>query len=192
VTANAVSAFGLVTGTLAGATFAATSFWPSIERPLLVLAAAFVQLRLLANLPGWNGGARGGISSPTGPLWNEMPDRAATCVHFVGVGLRVDGEPEPRWLAVLSVAPPRTSEPKARRAAPQRFCDAMAKPHPMALVNVAALALAAVASMCAPPWNSTAGRACSRSRVALVVGLGVVTIVRRVSRAARALATHPR
>jgi len=132
VTANAVSAFGLVTGHACRRDLCGDFVWPSIERPLLVLAAAFRPTASARQSAGWNGGARGGISSPTGPLWNEMPDRAADVSILVGVGYASTGNPTLGWLAaVVAVATAYVRAEARASGRPNDFCGPMAKPHRM-------------------------------------------------------------
>ena len=188
VTANTVSAFGLVAGLLAGATFAATSCWPSFERPLLVLAAVFVQLRLIANLLDGMVALGGGLSSPTGPLWNELPDRAADVSILVGVGYASTGNPTLGWLAAVVAVLTAYVRAEARACgAPNDFCGPMAKPHRMFVVTVAALALAAWPSDARPVVGPDGRYGLLSLALAVIILLGSVTIVRRVAHAAKAL-----
>ncbi len=193
VTANAVSAFGLVAGLFAGATFVATSNWPSFERPLLVLAAVFVQLRLLANLLDGMVALGGGLSSPTGPLWNELPDRAADVAILVGVGYASTGHPTLGWLAAVVAVLTAYVRAEARASgAPSDFCGPMAKPHRMAVVTLAAISLALWPSDARPALGSDGRYGLLSIALAVIVVLGVVTIVRRIAHAATALGTRVR
>ena len=193
VTANAVSAGGLVAGLLAGASFAATSCWPALERPLLVAGAGFVQLRLLANLLDGMVALGGGRKSPTGPLWNELPDRLADVAILVGVGYAATGHPTLGWLAaVIAVGTAYVRAEVRASGAPNDFCGPMAKQHRMAVVTVAALSLAALPSGWRPALGSDGRHGLLSIALALIVVLGVVTIVRRVARAAKALRAKAR
>ncbi len=54
----------------------------------LILAAVCVQLRLLCNLFDGMVAVEGGKSSPVGGLYNEVPDRVADTLFFLGFAMR--------------------------------------------------------------------------------------------------------
>jgi phosphatidylglycerophosphate synthase len=185
VSPDAISFAGLVSATLAGAALVATREWPGAERVLLLVAAAGVQGRLLANLLDGMVAVGSGRSSPVGPLWNEVPDRFSDAIVLVGAGHAVGGEPALGWLAALAAVLTAYVRGEARAAgAPNDFCGPMAKPHRMALVTVTAVVLALWPGDERP---SVAGRGLWAAALAVVVLGCAVTIVRRLARAARAL-----
>src|SRR5262249_10317667 len=61
------------------------------SRALFVLAALFVQLRLLANLLDGMIAVGSRRASPVGELYNEVPDRVADILILVAAGFAVGG-----------------------------------------------------------------------------------------------------
>ena len=59
---------------------------------LLVLAAACIQARLLCNLFDGMVAVEHGRSSPTGGIWNELPDRFADALLLAGAGYGLIGQ----------------------------------------------------------------------------------------------------
>lgn len=84
---------------LAGA--AALLYLPAPAGPLLCAVA--VQLRLLCNLLDGMVAVEGGLGGPTGPLWNELPDRIADSVFIVALGMAA-GYPVLGWTGALLAA----------------------------------------------------------------------------------------
>jgi phosphatidylglycerophosphate synthase len=86
-TPNAISSASIVFGCVAGAALAATSHshgWAA--RGCALAAAAFIQLRLIANLLDGMVAVEGAKGGPTGDLWNEAPDRVSDTAIFIGAG----------------------------------------------------------------------------------------------------------
>ncbi|WP_108662296.1 CDP-alcohol phosphatidyltransferase family protein [Acuticoccus kandeliae] len=82
ISANAVSVSSLVFAALAAAALLAAP-----ERPALYLAAALLcPLRLLANLIDGMVAVEHGRATPTGPLYNEIPDRLADVAILAAAG----------------------------------------------------------------------------------------------------------
>lgn len=69
----------------------------------LLLAAVCVQLRLLCNLLDGMVAIEGGRQSPTGGLYNEIPDRIADSLLIVALGYAI-GSPAIGWLGALAAA----------------------------------------------------------------------------------------
>ena len=84
---------------LAGAV--ALLYLPAPAGPLLCALA--VQLRLLCNLLDGMVAVEGGLGGPTGPLWNELPDRIADSVLIVALGMAA-GYPVLGWTGALLAA----------------------------------------------------------------------------------------
>jgi phosphatidylglycerophosphate synthase len=99
VAPNTISVAGMVCGIAGSAAFAATSWLPAWERVGWLAAAAFIQLRLLANL--WDGlvAVEGGRRSAVGELYNEVPDRVSDAAILWGAGAAVGGS---LWLGALA------------------------------------------------------------------------------------------
>lgn len=112
--------------------------WPTAIG--LVLAATCVQLRLACNLFDGMVAVEGGKSSPTGVLYNELPDRIADSLFLVALGHAI-GVPWLGWLGALLAA--LTAYVRATGAAlgfAQDFRGPMAKPHRMAVLTIGCLA----------------------------------------------------
>lgn len=105
----------------------------------LVLCALFVQLRLLCNLFDGMVAVEGGKKTPTGELYNELPDRVSDSFFIVALGYAVSlgwlG-----WLAALLAA--LTAYIRVFGGSvglPQSFRGPMAKQHRMAVLTVCCL-----------------------------------------------------
>ena len=113
----------------------------AVRAALLVAAAATIQLRLLCNLLDGLVAIEGGRRSPTGPLFNELPDRASDVLCLVAAGYAVTWvgwAPELAWAAALAAV--LTAYLRAlggSLALPQDFSGPLAKPHRMALLTAA-------------------------------------------------------
>ncbi|MFD2236538.1 CDP-alcohol phosphatidyltransferase family protein [Aureimonas populi] len=175
-TPNGISATGILFAALGGIAFA---FAP--EYPWLFLAGALlVQLRLLCNLLDGMVAVEGGRGSPTGALFNEIPDRLEDSFLLIGFGYAA-GLPELGFVAaLLAVLTAYLRAFGASLGLGQDFGGPMAKPQRMA-----ALTLGGVASLGEIALFQTL-------HVPLVVLAVVVagtawTCVRRIARMARAL-----
>ncbi len=69
----------------------------------LVFAAICIQLRLLCNLIDGMVAVEGGKGTPTGALYNEIPDRIADSLFLIGAGYGI-GLPALGWFAALAAA----------------------------------------------------------------------------------------
>ena len=134
----------------------------------LLIAAACIQLRLLCNMLDGMLAIEGGLKSRTGDIYNELPDRIADIVIFVGAGyaLRdVPYGPALGWLAaVLALLTAYIRVLSGSLGLPQRFLGPMAKQHRMFVLTLAALIAAVEAPFSASPRALGAGLA--------VIGLG--------------------
>ena len=116
----------------------------------LLLCAACVQLRLLCNLLDGMVAVEGGKQTPTGGLYNELPDRIADSLLIVALGHAVL-HPWLGWLgALLAVLTAYVRVFGGSAGLAQDFRGPMAKPHRMALLTVACLLGAAELH-----WNGT-------------------------------------
>jgi phosphatidylglycerophosphate synthase len=179
---NGISVAGLAFGCCAGAAFAATRRLPDAERWLLLAAAAAIQLRLLCNLLDGMVAVECGRRSPVGELYNEAPDRLSDAATLIGAGYAAGAEPVWGWAAAcvaVWVAYVRALGKTA--GAPNDFCGPMAKPHRMALMTAVAAWLAVTPAEWRPPFSLI------DAALAVIVVLGLVTSLRRLSRAARFL-----
>jgi phosphatidylglycerophosphate synthase len=169
LTPNAVSVAGIGFAAAGAACFALA---PN-DRWLWLGGAAFIQLRLLANLMDGLLAVEGGRKSPTGALYNEFPDRIEDALLLVVAGYGA-GWPELGWgAALLAMGTAYVRALGGSIGLPQYFCGPMAKQHRMAL-----LTLGAVVNVFLPVMPAV---------LAIVCVGAAVTSIRRLLRQARAL-----
>jgi phosphatidylglycerophosphate synthase len=108
---------------------------------LLAVAAALIQLRLLANLMDGMLAIEGGRQSQTGPLFNEIPDRIADVLLLAAAGYAVTwfswGETLGWAAAVAAVLTAYVRVLGGSLGLEENFCGPMAKPHRMAVLTAA-------------------------------------------------------
>ena len=142
----------------------------------LILAAATMQLRLLCNLLDGMVAIEGGKSAPTGPFWNEAPDRAADTLFLAGAGLAAGQPTLGLAAAAFAIATAYIRELGRAEGFPADFSGPMAKPHRMAALTIGAL----IAAVHATDWTLTV--------TLWIIALGTVaTILRRAIRLLNAL-----
>ena len=132
LSANQVSFIGIIV--------AALGAWALVDaptRPLLFLvAAACIQLRLLANMLDGLVAVEGGRGGPTGAIWNEFPDRIEDSLFLVAAGYAA----ELPWLgwtcALLAAICAYVRLLGGTLGRPQDFGGPMAKPHRMAALTI--------------------------------------------------------
>ena len=117
----------------------------------LILAAATIQLRLICNLLDGMVAIEGGKSAPTGPFWNEAPDRAADALFLAGAGLAAHNPALGLMAAALAIGTAYIRELGRAEGQPPDFSGPMAKPHRMAALTIGSL----VAAVYAPHWTLT-------------------------------------
>jgi phosphatidylglycerophosphate synthase len=179
-TPNAISATGILFAALGGLAFAYAPLAPW----LFLAGALLVQLRLLCNLLDGMVAVEGGRGSPTGALFNEIPDRLEDSFLLIGFGY-ASGIPELGFVAALLAV--LTAYLRAFGASlnlGQDFRGPMAKPQRMA-----ALTIGGVLSLAEALLLGTL-------HVPLIVLAIVVagtgwTCVRRIARMANALEARP-
>lgn len=144
VSADAISAAGMVAGLLAGAALAVA---PGQGAWAWLAAALLVQLRLLANmLDGMVAVARG-IASPRGELWNEIPDRVSDSAALAGLGWAAGDLALGLGAALAAMATAYIRAVGKGAGAGSDFSGPMAKQQRMAAITLAAIACALV-----PAW----------------------------------------
>lgn len=188
VTANSISAAGMVCGILAGLALALTSR-PGWERLGFLAAAALMQLRLQANLLDGMVALATHTASPVGELYNEVPDRVADTAIFLGAGCAAGSLPmlgAVTACVALFVAYVR-AEGKVAGAA-QQFCGPMAKQQRMFTVTVVSL-YCGLAPVAWQPRTTVAGHECGllAGALGLIIVGGIWTAIRRLRRIARQL-----
>lgn len=172
----------------AGLFFAATSYCSGWTCRTLWLAGGILcQLRLLCNLFDGMVAVHIKKSSPTGELYNEVPDRVSDAAVLIGLGFSATGAPTFGFIAaVLAVFVAYVRAMANSIGAPNDFCGPMAKPQRMALVTILAVYMAA-----APVnWMLSIGEA---NVILLVIAVGcLITAARRLVRSARFLEKESR
>jgi phosphatidylglycerophosphate synthase len=152
--------------------------WP------LLLAAACVQLRLLANMLDGLIAVEGGQQTATGELYNEIPDRVADVVLLAAAGYASQHGPLGAalgwWAAALAVGTAYLRALGARRGQPQDFSGPLAKPQRMFFLTVGCL-FAAGESLAGLPANALLF-------VLILINVGTLwTCIRRTRRLAAQL-----
>jgi phosphatidylglycerophosphate synthase len=184
---DVISAMSVAFAVLGGALMmSAGAFEGALRALLLVVAALCVQGRLLCNLLDGMVAVEHGRSSKAGPVWNELPDRAADVFLLAGAGYgaRTSGLEVGEalgWIAaVLAVMTAYVRELGRGLGQPADFSGPMAKQHRMAVLTATCML-----SALEPLWGGkgqviVAGLA--------VIGVGtLVTVVRRTRNLVRGL-----
>lgn len=155
---------------------AAALVWlPAPAGPLL--CALGVQGRLLCNLFDGMVAVEGGRGGPTGPLWNELPDRIADSVLIVALGVAA-GSAALGWAGALVAG--LTAYVRATGGAlgfAQDFSGVMSKPRRMFFMTLACLVAAAA------PWWPPAVHALYGCAWLIVIG-STATCIGRTHRIA--------
>jgi phosphatidylglycerophosphate synthase len=180
LTPNAISALSVVAAALGGLAFIAAGRGSIDWTAGWIVGALGIQARLICNLMDGMVAVEGGRKSPTGDLWNEVPDRIADPLLLLCAGWAV-GLP---WVGALAGwAAVMTAYVRAIGASltgVQDFCGPFAKQQRMAGLTVAALLTAAE-----PLWNGS-GRIMKLAVIVIAIGTGI-TLVRRLLRLAAKL-----
>ncbi|MFK7852484.1 MAG: CDP-alcohol phosphatidyltransferase family protein [Granulosicoccus sp.] len=171
ITPNQISAASVFAALIACVCFYATAQSSSWQHSAGFILAAFAcQLRLLCNLMDGMVAIEAGKQTADGAVWNELPDRIADILVFVGVGYAA-GWPSLGWsVAALAVFVSYVRELGKGIDGVVDFSGPMAKPHRMALVTVAAV-IAAVLNLL--PIDNTDGQV---STLIMTVGLWVLAV----------------
>ncbi len=187
VSPNAISGASVLGGLAAGAALACMAWQPGPRLHVLtcVVGVAGMQFRLICNLlDGMVALARGRRPSPTGELWNDLPDRISDTLILVGAGIALSHLPWGRdlgWAAALLAALTAYIRQLGRaQGAPACFAGPMAKQHRMAVMTCAVIAEAVSVHWGCVGWPIASGLA--------VVCLGsAFTCLRRLNLVATAL-----
>jgi len=188
VSANAVSLSSMGFAGVAALCLVQTRTATGIAlRLLFLLAALFVQLRLLANLLDGMVAVGSRRASALGEIYNEVPDRVADIVILVGAGFALGGAPTLGYHAALVAVITAYLRALGNTAGVRAlFCGPMAKPQRMATITAACVYCA-----CAPAdWLgsvATAGPGVMAYALIVIVSGGLVTALRRLRRISGAL-----
>lgn len=99
--ANTISIIGLACAMLAGALLAGTMWGERVERHFFLAAGLLIPLRLLCNMIDGLVAVECGKGTPTGELYNEVPDRVADAAVLAGAGYAVTSSVSFGYLAAL-------------------------------------------------------------------------------------------
>lgn len=181
---NAISFSSIVFAAAAGACLAGTSWSPN--RWLFLLAAALVQLRLLANMLDGMVAIGSGELNALGDMWNEVPDRIADSLILIGAGYSLGGSVVAGYVATMFAL--FTAYLRAfgtTHGVKGLFLGPMAKPHRMATITAACVWVALVPASWPGGMESQPGA--MTIALWLIVAGGIVTVVRRLNRMVVAL-----
>lgn len=180
ITPNQISALSVVAAGLGGLAFVAAGRGWIDTTAGWIAGAALIQARLICNLMDGMVAVEGGKKSPTGELWNEVPDRIADPLLLASAAWAV-GLP---WVGALAGwAALMTAYVRAVGATltgAQDFCGPFAKQQRMAALTLAALLTAAE-----PLWHGN-GQVMKIAVIVITAGTAI-TLVRRLLRLAAKL-----
>jgi phosphatidylglycerophosphate synthase len=175
VAPNLISIFSIFAALVAGAAFV---------YHFVLVAAVFIQLRLLCNMLDGMVAVEGKMASKSGEIYNELPDRIADPLIIVPVGYAITRFPyaiELAWLAgLLAVLTAYVRVLGGSAGLPQSFIGPMAKPHRMATLTVACLVEVIAARFGFRDFALLAA-------IVLIIAGCIVTIARRTRRIVGAL-----
>ena len=144
ITPNQISIISIVFAFFAAFCLVRIPYVKGIERIVLpILAAVFIQCRLLCNLFDGMVAVEGGKSTSSGELFNDIPDRVADSLILIAAGYSItsiNGVEMLGWLAaLLAVFTAYVRTLSSSVGAPSRFLGPMAKQHRMAVMTVACI-----------------------------------------------------
>ena len=149
---------------------------------LYVVAALCCQMRLLCNLMDGMVAMESSVKTPTGALWNEIPDRFSDILFFVGIGFAADDMNLALVLSVLAVLLSYVREFGHGVDGAMDYVGPMAKPQRMALTTFALLLASLVAVLpMLKKMSMTPSDVLSLGLWLMVIGC-VVTLIRRIKR----------
>ncbi|MCA9880934.1 MAG: CDP-alcohol phosphatidyltransferase family protein [Thermomicrobiales bacterium] len=185
LTPNQISVASVVFAAVAAAGFVASAHVAAGPRiVLLLIAAAMMPLRLLCNLFDGMLAVEGGLKSPLGGIYNELPDRFADLLFIAGAGYAVADFTWGRELgwaaAAFSLIVPYVRALGVTLGTPQFYDGPMAKPRRMHIL-VAACLLSVIEVIAGWPRGAVLAVA-----LAVILIGEVLTIVNRL----RLIAAH--
>ncbi|MGZ8189680.1 MAG: CDP-alcohol phosphatidyltransferase family protein [Methylococcaceae bacterium] len=144
ISPNQISIASIVFAMLASICFLLLPGTGSTGKWLLpILAAVFIQCRLLCNLFDGMVAIEGGKKTNSGELFNDMPDRISDALLLVSAGYAISiiswGDTLGWCAALLAVMTAYVRTLAASLGAPVNFQGPMAKQHRMALLTAACL-----------------------------------------------------
>jgi phosphatidylglycerophosphate synthase len=144
VTPNQISVMSVVCAAIGAVALVMAGRSVGIPQSLcFVLAALMIQGRLLCNLFDGMVAMEGGKQTPSGELYNDVPDRIADVLFILGCGFALPEYPSAMWLAwsgaLLAVMTAYIRVLGVSLGLPADFRGPQAKPHRMALLTGACL-----------------------------------------------------
>ncbi len=142
---NTISVFSVFFACLSGLFFWVAFYFnePWLIKTSLVLAAVMVQMRLLCNLFDGMVAVEGGMKTSGGEVYNELPDRIADSVIFIGLAYGLShwswSAPLGFLAAILAMMTAYVRVLGGSCGLPQKFLGPFAKQQRMALVSVGAV-----------------------------------------------------
>lgn len=142
ISPNSISIMSVVFAIGAGAAFFFSGEPGAFPRTMLLLiAAACIQLRLLANMLDGMVAVEGGLQTRSGEIFNDLPDRISDAFILVPAGYAAGSlwfGPELGWCAaLLAIFTAYVRMLGGASGLQQSFIGPMAKPHRMATLTVA-------------------------------------------------------
>lgn len=103
-TPNSISLFSIVCALLAMLAFwgAFASDYHAVTIMALLLAIVGIQARLICNLLDGMVAVEGGLRSPVGAIYNELPDRVSDVIIFIGLGYGLIAFPSASYLGWIA------------------------------------------------------------------------------------------
>lgn len=142
ISPDSISIAGMLVACGAGVCLALTGNGIAWERELFLLAAFGIQARLLANMLDGMVAIEGNRKSPTGDLYNEVPDRISDSAVLIGAGYALTSSPTLGYLAAAGALFVTYARALGRSLGlPSDFRGPMAKQQRMFLVTVASVYL---------------------------------------------------
>ena len=177
---NTVSIASVVFSALAGFSFLATRWTPAPIQILLFIAVAIlIAIRGLCNLADGLIAVEGGLKSPAGGVFNDLPDRISDLIVCVCAGYAISGNawgPPLGWAAgSMAILTAYVRVLGSSSGASHFFIGPMAKTHRMSVLVVGALASAIEKPIYGTTWCLTL------ALVLIVIGC-IVTSIRRTRR----------
>jgi phosphatidylglycerophosphate synthase len=188
ITPNQISIASIFFAALGSICFLQLPYTGSAGKGLLpILAAVFIQCRLLCNLFDGMIAIEGGKKTHSGELFNDMPDRISDALLIVSAGYAISiiswGDTLGWCAALLAVMTAYVRTLAASLGAPVNFQGPMAKQHRMALLTAACLITALE--------NSFAGQSYALLAAMIIMILGCfITLYRRTLSAYQFLESH--
>ena len=144
ITPNHISLLSIVFAILAGISFVLVPYYNGLTQvSLYLLAALFIQGRLLCNLFDGLVAVEGGKSTPSGELFNDIPDRISDPIIIIAAGYSIVsvgfGDVLGWCGALFAVLTAYVRTLAVSIGAPANFIGPMAKQHRMALLTFASL-----------------------------------------------------